>query len=53
MCTPPLPAAAAVLAHEVLGCILNECAATQVPGNEDQVRRVSVQRLVITYQSVS
>ena len=35
MCTHPLTPAAAVLVHEVLGCILDECAATQVPGNEE------------------
>ena len=36
VCTHPLaPAASSVLVHEVLGCILHECAATQVPGNED------------------
>ena len=33
--THPLAAASTVLVHEVLGCILYECAATQVPGNED------------------
>ena len=33
--THPLTAASSVLVHEVLGCILHECAATQLPGNED------------------
>ena len=54
VCTHPLaPAASSVLVHEVLGCILHECAATQVPGNEDHedCQRAGLV-LVNSYQSV-